>query len=172
MLDPIKVQQYKAFCDSLKDSLSGFEAWEAVQSGAYPSSALAVQVIQRLKGEAPVVTPSAPRGVVENTSVGKGTLEGRKCNWGAVRDRALEALKSGPQRCNEVVETVIELSPQDQRPEGSEEKKSHYTSVFNALTAMINNQFVIKELREQGDKKVPFWSITEKGRAYLVELGR
>lgn len=181
MSDRNRILQYHAFCEGLKDSLSAFKAWEDVQTGVGSSNAFASQVAQRaLKGceapppAAPVVSAPAQAKTVTKSHEGSSEGEARTSGWGAVRDRALEALRSGPMRCADIVRKVIELSPEDQRPEGDAEKKKHYTTVNNGLHAMLKDQFVAKESRELDNDKTPtaFWSITEKGRTYLAELGK
>lgn len=116
--------------------------------------------------------PKAPEGKAD-VKVKPSAGGSRTGNWGTVRDRALEALRDGPKRCADIVRKVIALSPEDQQPEGDKEEKNHYTTVNNGLRAMVKDQYVVKEDRELDDGKTAvFWTITDKGRTYLAELGK
>jgi hypothetical protein len=169
MWDRDKFQQYRAFCDGLKDSLSMFEVWEVAQSEGTNPGVLVAQAAQRmLRGKEYPQAVGAPQAKAAGD---KGKPVVRAGGWGAVRDRTLEALQSGPKRCNEVVAEVIRLSPADQQPRGKAEEKNHYTTVNNGLSAMSNSQFVVKEKREVSEgKTATFWVITEKGQTYLTNL--
>ncbi len=174
MLDRARLLQYRAFCDSLKDSLTLFEVWESVQAGMVAPNVFAAQLAKRLKGEpdSPQDEGAKAKGSAEAPKASSKPPSNERSNWGPVRDRTLQVLRTGAKRCRDVVAGVIQLSPEHQRPAGPTETKGHYRTVFNALTAMLNQRLVTKDPRPQSDGKVvPFWSITEEGRTYLTELG-